>query len=159
MPQHADLPDAGQLTHFDLDLLTPAAAEKAALAGTLNTPSAANQYVTANHLAQHVEPLQGYQGISGFLHWQYDAIDGTLRTIIPNGPGDVVYSLRIMFVLRTSGGGQANNTTGLIPTASFDLWNSGSDILTLSVAANGAVTIQRTGGTLTYRVGLWLLWT
>lgn len=158
MNRHADLPDAGLHTHFDIDQQLPEPHEKDALAGTLGSPSAGNHYVTAAHLAQHVDPLRAYQEISGLLHWDYDGVDGTARTIIPDGAGDVIYSLRAMFVLRTSGGGQANNTIGLVPTASNDLWNSGADILTLSLAANGSLTIQRTGGTLTYKVGLWLLW-
>lgn len=48
MHQHSDLPDAGRLTHFDIDLQLPDANQKEALVGTTGTPSAANKYVTAD---------------------------------------------------------------------------------------------------------------
>ena len=52
MHQHANLPDAGQHSHFDIDLQLPEPNEKDALAGTVGTPSAANEYVTADQFDQ-----------------------------------------------------------------------------------------------------------
>ena len=39
MNTHADLPDAGQLTHFDLDLLAPSADEKELLTRLNDAPA------------------------------------------------------------------------------------------------------------------------
>jgi len=52
MPQHADLPDAGQHTHFDIDLQLPEPNEKDALAGAGGTPTAANRFVTEDLIEQ-----------------------------------------------------------------------------------------------------------
>jgi len=159
MNQHADLPDAGRFTHFDIDLQLPEPHEKDALAGTLGSPSAGNQYVTAAALAAHVEPLRAYEAISGLLHWDYDGVDGTARTVIADGAGDVAHASQTFFVIRASNNSRAAGTSGLlVPDSTHDLWNSGTDILVLAVAANGAMTVQRTAGSLTYKVALWVLW-
>lgn len=159
MNRHADLPDAGLHTHFDIDQQLPEPHEKDALVGTLNTPSAANEFVTADDLAQHVEPLRGYETISGVKHWEYDGIDGTARTVIADGAGDVVHASLVFYVLRASNNYRSAGDTGLlVPGSTIDLWNSGADICVVAVSAGGAMTVQRTAGTLTYKVALWVLW-
>src|SRR5262245_9497185 len=35
--------------------------------------------------------LHGYNTISGFMHYEFDGVDGTARTVIPDGTGDVQY--------------------------------------------------------------------
>lgn len=107
--------------------------------------------------------LHGQGAIGGFMYYEYDGVDGTARTVIPNATGDVTLSLQGMWVVRTSGGSNGGGVittagAGLLPGANLSLWTSGSDVLQLQIAANGAVTVQRTGGTLTYKVALWLLW-
>ncbi len=158
MLHHANLPDAGQHTHFDIDLQLPEPHEKDALAGTVGPPSAGNEYVTADDLAQHVEPLRGYETLSGFLHWEYDGVDGTARTVIADGAEDVAYRLTILHATRASDGQTNGGALSTGPGGFVYLFSNVGDDLKLFVAANGAVTVQRTGGTLTYKVGLWLLW-
>jgi len=105
--------------------------------------------------------LHGYDTIGGFLHWKYDGVDGTARTVIPDGTGDVLYYATGLFQVRTSGGAisATGSTIGLItPGTAQDLYNNAGNILSFAVAANGSVTVQRTGGALTYKVNLWLLW-
>ena len=103
--------------------------------------------------------LHGYDAISGFMHWEYDGVDGTARTVIPNGAGDVVYTSHWTYVVRTSGADVAADDTGQVPPGnSVSLWDNAGNVLTLAVAADGSVTVQRTGGALTYKVGLWGLW-
>ncbi len=46
---HADLPDAGRVSHFEIDAQLPTPDEKAALAGEPGPPSDANRYLTENH--------------------------------------------------------------------------------------------------------------
>lgn len=106
--------------------------------------------------------LHGYDAISGFLHWKYDGLDGTARTIIPDGAGDVQYIVFCVgFVVRASDGTVvASNTAGagIIPGGAVFLYNTGGNTVTLTCAANGSLTVARTGGAFTYKVGLWLLW-
>jgi hypothetical protein len=101
--------------------------------------------------------LHGYDSISGFLHWEYDGLDGTSRTIIPNGTGDVLYRLTGRYVLRDS--------AGAVASGAVDVSNGGSQAIvvgantvTIAVAATGATTVSRTAGADTIKVGLWLLW-
>ena len=49
--QHANLPDAGRVSHFQIDGQLPTPAEKAALAGDPVPPGDANRYLTQNHAA------------------------------------------------------------------------------------------------------------
>jgi hypothetical protein len=106
--------------------------------------------------------LHGYDTISGFLHWKYDGVDGTARSVVPDGVGDVLYLLGGMGVTRASSGATAATSflgaSAIAPGGAQVLYSSGGDICSLQVAANGAITVQRTGGALTYKVGLWLLW-
>lgn len=104
--------------------------------------------------------LHGYNTVSGFQHWEFNGVDGTVRTIIPDGAGDVLYYVTGLFAVRTSGGNLAATTgIGIIsPGTGQDLYNNGGNILRFNCNANGSVDIQRTGGSLTYKVGLWLLW-
>jgi len=49
--QHANLPDVGRVSHFQIDGQLPTPAEKAALAGDPVPPGDANRYLTQNHAA------------------------------------------------------------------------------------------------------------
>jgi len=49
--QHADLPDVGRVSHFEIDGQLPSPDEKAALAGEPIPPSNSNRYLTENHAA------------------------------------------------------------------------------------------------------------
>ncbi len=102
--------------------------------------------------------LHGYDAISGFLHWEYDGVDGTARTVILNGAGDVVYVLTVLYAVRVSNGEYAGAEQTVAPGNSITLYSFGGDTCTLAVAADGSVTVQRTAGALTYKVALWLLW-
>ncbi len=103
--------------------------------------------------------LHGYDTISGFVHYKFDGVDGTARTIIPDGTGDVLYVLTALYVVRASDGTvAAGSGNSIIPGTSANIYSAGANTLALAVAANGSVTVQRTGGSLTYKVGLWLLW-
>jgi hypothetical protein len=106
--------------------------------------------------------LHGYDTISGFMHWKFDGVDGTARSVVPDGTGDVLYLLGGMGVTRASSGATAATSflgaSAIAPGGAQVLYSAGGDICSLQVAANGAITVQRTAGALTYKVGLWLLW-
>lgn len=101
--------------------------------------------------------LHGYDSISGFLHWEYDGLDGTSRTIIPNGAGDVLYELFGMYVLRDSSGNTASGTFTVSNGGSTGLVVGGNTV-TVAVAGAGTTTVSRTAGADTIKVTFWILW-
>jgi hypothetical protein len=109
-------------------------------------------------------PLDGTVGHA--MCWDYDGVDGTARTIIAHGTGDVLYLLDGFSAVRASDGNVAfkysisGGVGTLAPGGSAALYSAGggANVLTLAVAADGSVTVQRTAGALTYKVALFLLW-
>lgn len=103
--------------------------------------------------------FHGYDTISGFMHWEYDGVAGVAQTVIPNGAGDVVYYLSVRAATRASDGGVQSKSGSIAPGNTIDVYDdAGGNVCTLTVAADGSITIVRTAGALTYKVGLWLLW-
>lgn len=98
-----------------------------------------------------------YESISGFILWEFDGLDATVRTIIPNGTGDVLYRLTAMYVLRDSAAAVASGTTDVSNSASVNL-TVGGNTVRLRVNADGSTDIARTAGTDTIKVALALRW-
>ena len=71
--------------------------------------------------------IHGYGSTSGFMHWDYDGVDGTARTVIPDGTGDVLYYATGLFQVRTSGGAisATGSTIGLITPGTDLQWMGG----------------------------------
>lgn len=108
-------------------------------------------------------PLHVFGALSGVIHYEFDGVDGTARTVLPNATGDVVYAYWAAWVIRASTGEVRSDSisgTGATPGSNITLQtlNAGADVCQLQVNANGAVTVQRTAGAKTYKVGLWMLW-
>jgi hypothetical protein len=108
-------------------------------------------------------PMHVKGTISSAMLFEYDGVDGTARTVLADGAGDVLYSIVGMFTVRASDGGlsSGNVTANLGLSSGTDLYNpsgAGTNVCRLLTAANGSVTVQRTAGALTYKVALWLLW-
>lgn len=101
--------------------------------------------------------LHGYGSVSGFLYWEYDGLDGTSRTVIPNGTGDVLYRLIVEYIIRSSAGPKVAASTQIDPAGSVGI-TVGADTVTIAVAADGSVTTSRTAGTNTHKVVYRLLW-
>lgn len=101
--------------------------------------------------------IHAYNAISGFMHWEFDGLDGTSRTIISNGVGDVIYNLFGMYNLRDSSGNVADGTLSVANGGSTGL-TVGSNTVTVAVAGTGATTVSRTAGSDTIKVSFWLLW-
>lgn len=110
--------------------------------------------------------LHGYDVISGFIHWEFDGVDGTARTVIPNGTGDAPGGIGGSYIVLHSGGttrtgmvsSLGDGTAAVTPGTSQNIYNVGGNTLALAVAADGSVTVQRTAGSGTYKVALWLIW-
>jgi hypothetical protein len=101
--------------------------------------------------------IHTYDTVSGFLLWEYDGLDATVREIIPNGTGDVLYRLHASYVLRDSAAAVASGTTDVSNAASVNL-TVGGNTVRLRVNANGSTDIARTAGTDTIKVALTLRW-
>lgn len=101
--------------------------------------------------------LHGYDSISGFEHWKYNGLDGTSRTILPNGTGDVLFYLAGIYVMRNSAGVAVSGSVAVANGGTQNI-TVGADTVTITVAGTGATTIARSAGSNTIRVGLWLLW-
>ena len=98
-----------------------------------------------------------HETISGFIVWEFDGLDATVRTIIPNGTGDVLYRLTAMYVLRDSAAAVASGTTDVSNAASVNL-TVGGNTVRLRVNADGSTDVARTAGTDTIKVALVLRW-
>lgn len=96
----------------------------------------------------------GYWG-----HWNYSAVADTAITVIPNAAGDVTELLTCMYaVAEVTGTDTGGGVVSLAPSESYNICSDATNILTLAVAADGSVTVQRTAGTDTYKVSLWMTW-
>lgn len=127
-----------------------------------------NTIVNTNGFALNVASptgkLHGYNTISGFLAWEYNGLDGTVRTVIPDGTGDVLYGLSGIYISRCSDGTVTGGAMGAI-TPGGGLQQIGrnaasTDVFTLTVAANGSVTAARTTNATnsTLKVTIWIIW-
>jgi hypothetical protein len=101
--------------------------------------------------------LHSYDAISGLLKWEYDGLDATVRTVVPNGTGDCLYRLSAMYVLRDSAAAVANGTAAVSNGASTNL-TVGGNTVRLRVNADGSVDVARTAGTDTIKVNFLLIW-
>ncbi len=108
--------------------------------------------------------LHGYESISGFMFYEFDGVDGTARTLLPNAAGNVTYGLVGHSVVRHSGGTtKAGTFSGggggaIVRGGTQNIYDDGTNIMQIQVNANGAVTVQRTAGTGTFKVRLLILW-
>jgi hypothetical protein len=78
--------------------------------------------------------------------------------MIPNGAGDVVGYLTVLYSIVESGGGTAGGTATCAPGASVNLYADGTDTFALAIAADGSVTVQRTAGASTIDIAIWGVW-
>lgn len=94
----------------------------------------------------------GYTGQKGVY-----GLAGTPQTIIPGGSYDVVVGLVFAGLCSPSSGVAQGGVSVVLNGESVNIFESGSDIVSLAVAAGGQVTVTRDGGSLTYNIILNLL--
>lgn len=95
------------------------------------------------------------------LRPEYEITDvvGAAQTIIPDGADDVTTILHASYVVQEeTGGGAMAGTASVIPGANAIIYADGVDSVQLQVAANGAVTVQRTAGADTFNVRLHMVY-
>jgi len=88
-----------------------------------------------------------------------ETVAGVAVEIIANGSTDVTAGLYAMVLVKPSTGAVDYGSTYCANNSSSELFNDGTDVLTLAVAADGSATLQRTSGsTLTFDVTLEAIW-
>lgn len=95
-------------------------------------------------------------GYWGF--WTWDDLDDTVRTVVPNGTGDVTNGVTITYRLSESGGGTDGGVVMVLNGASVSLYDDGTDRFDLTVNADGSVTVVRAAGAATADVALFMVW-
>lgn len=103
--------------------------------------------------------IHGHDGTGGFLFVTKTAVAGTAVEIIPNGTGDVTGRMFALYTVVGSGGAVNQGSGGWAISGDNDILNDGTNIVKLRVNADGSVDVRRTGGTQTYTISLWLIWT
>lgn len=86
---------------------------------------------------------------AGKVAWGYAAIDGTLRTIIPNATGtnrDVVTTCLITWLAEENSAGTTANGQTRVNNGGNANITVGTLTLQFAVAADGSLTVQRTAG-------------
>ncbi|KKN52726.1 hypothetical protein LCGC14_0609630 [marine sediment metagenome] len=102
--------------------------------------------------------IHTYDSIGGSIVWEYDGVDGTERTIIPNGAGDCLYICRYTAVIRRSDGPTFTSIGSAVNNSVVALYSAGGNTLSMYVDTNGRIYVKRTAGALTYKVILHLIW-
>jgi hypothetical protein len=114
-----------------------------------------NQYPSADGRTH----LNTFGVVGGSMIWEYNGLDGTARTIIQGGSQDVVsYALFNIVIKPSTGAATSVVNTALTPGTSVAIYNSSGNTVTLYCNAGGDVTVARTGGTLTYKLIVQILW-
>ena len=101
--------------------------------------------------------IHTYDTIGGSLVWEYDGLDATVRTVVPNGTGDCLYRLQVSYVFRNSAGVVVSGAVGISNGGSSSP-AVGTDTVRIRVNADGSIDVARTAGTNTIKVLLHLLW-
>lgn len=102
--------------------------------------------------------LHGRDAISGFLFWEFDGLNATVQTIIPNGIGDVVYGCRMMYMARESSGNLDSGEVLIANGGSINLTPGGGGTFRIRVNADGSMDAARTAGATTLKIALWIIW-
>jgi len=85
-------------------------------------------------------------------------VAGTPVTIVPDGSGDAAHGVTVTYRVVTSGGDAGGGAVTVDLGDTYDLFDDGTNVLTLTVAANGSVTIVRSGGSVTFDISLQAIW-
>lgn len=84
-------------------------------------------------------------------------VAGVAATLL--AAGSAMYVITLVYVTRELiGSGTSGGTVTLTAGSSFSIYNDGTDVLTLSLTAGGALTAQRTAGADSFDVKLMGVW-
>ena len=86
-------------------------------------------------------------------------VAGVAVTLIADGTRDVTAGIFYIGVVKPSSGNADGGASFVLNGGTNDLYNDGgTNVLTLTVNANGSVTVQRTAGALTYDLVIQACW-
>src|SRR5512139_697492 len=97
----------------------------------------------------------GYFGV-----WSGSGIDDTPETIIANGAGDVSAVITLLYAVQNETSGTGGGVVNLTPNTSFNIYSDtdADNVLTMTCAADGSVSVARTAGAQTYSLIVWGVW-
>ncbi len=104
------------------------------------------------------QQIYQYLTTLGMRRWKGTDIDGTAQVVIANGNDDVTAVLNVQYAVSESAGGVDGGNATVSNGASIDLYDDGVDVCTLTVAADGSVTIARSAGASSFDVSLCMVW-
>jgi len=93
-----------------------------------------------------------------FLDITIEDIDNEEVVIVRDSGYDVTARLDIFCTIKCSDGNKDGGISFVNNNDSVALWNDGTNVLTLAVAANGQATLQRTAGAVTFDITLRAIW-
>jgi hypothetical protein len=100
-------------------------------------------------------PQWSVPGHIGF--WHLTDIAGDAVGITDDG--DVTAIATVTYAVKESAGGTSGSTGTVTPDGALNLYNDGVDILDMNCAAGGAVSVQRSAGSSTFEVSIFMIWT
>jgi hypothetical protein len=102
----------------------------------------------------------GSAGPAYHAFWTYRAVAGAAITVIPNGAGDVTRGLRCVYTIYLNGGAifSAGTVTATTGGGAVDLYNAGGEQFTITVAADGSVSVAQAAGADNADIGLFITW-
>lgn len=103
--------------------------------------------------------LRTYTAAGSSIVWTYAGLDGTARTVIPDGAGDVTALLAVEAVIKPSTGTTTYDAARLAPgAAARTIYDDGTNRCAITVNADGSVQVQRTAGTVTFTIIINATW-
>ena len=93
-----------------------------------------------------------------YLNFTVEDIDDEAVVIVRDGAYDVTAILALMVALTASDGSTDAGFVYCENDNSVTVFDDGTDVLTLAVAANGQATLQRTAGTMTFDITFHAVW-
>lgn len=98
--------------------------------------------------------------VGSFGIWSGSGIDDTPETIIANGAGDVGAVITLLYAVQNETSGNSGGVVNLMPNTSYNIYSDGDadNVLTLTCAADGSVSVARTVGAQTYSLIMWGVW-
>ena len=116
-------------------------------------PGAASYLSLLRWQNTHIGNQGGYGG-----YGSAKAVAGGAVTILPHGAKDAASGMTMFYRVLESAGGTSGGSATVDNTSSVDLYDDGTDVLTLAVAADGSATLQRTAGAATFDVVYLIVW-
>jgi len=115
-------------------------------------PGAEGHILVADSVPQWSAP-----GHSGF--WHLTGVDDTPVEIVADGSDDVSGIATVMYAVEESASGTSGSTATVTPGNTLNLYNDGVDTLDMDCDADGSVAVQRTAGSSTFEVSIFMIWT